>query len=268
MEGQSRTLCRRSGELLIPTKLDEIAHVSGGELRGALSPLAIDRICTDSRGASPGALFVALKGEHADGHRFLGDAFRNGATAALIARDGLSDLTLDSSWPVILVADPLRALQALARQHRRDYIERVLAITGSNGKTIVKDALRALLAGRELLASPGSYNSQLGLPLAVLSAEKPEPLAILEVGVSAPGEMDALEEIAAPDYGILINIGLAHFAGFGSREAIAQEKMKLFRRLPENGWLLLPEDEPILDAAARGIQSQIHRVGEKSSVLS
>jgi alanine racemase len=255
---------------LIPTKLDQIAQITGGELRGEPCSTAIGRISTDSRGASPGALFVALKGKHADGHRFLADAFRNGATAALIAHDRLDSLTLDSSWLVIVVPDPLRALQALARQHRRDYFGRVLAITGSNGKTIVKDALRALLAGRELLASPGSYNSQLGLPLAVLSAEKPEPLAILEVGISAPGEMDALEEIAAPDYGILTNIGLAHFAAFGSREAIAQEKMKLFRRLPENGWLLLPADEPIFfpDAAARNIKSQIYRVGEKSSGLS
>ena len=253
---------------MIPTKLDEIAQITGGDLRGESRPLTIDRVCTDSRGASPGALFVALKGEHADGHRFLADAFRNGATAALVAHDRIRDLSLDQSWPLIVAPDPLRALQALARQHRRDYFQRVLAITGSNGKTIVKDALRTLLAGRELLASPGSYNSQLGLPLAVLSAEKPEPLAILEVGVSAPGEMDALEEIAAPDYGILTNIGLAHFAAFGSRQAIAQEKMKLFRRLPPEGWLLLPDDEPVLDAEARGIKAQIYRVGENSSALS
>jgi Alr-MurF fusion protein len=253
---------------LISTRLDQIAHVTGGEVRGPSSSLAIDRVSTDSRGASPGALFVALKGEHADGHGFLADAFRNGATAALIERGQIGGVTLDPSWPVIVVDNPLRALQALARQHRRDYFQRVLAITGSNGKTIVKDALRALLAGRPLLASPGSYNSQLGLPLAVLSAEKPEPLAILEVGISAPGEMDALEQIAAPDCGILTNIGLAHFAAFGSREAIAREKMKLFRRLPENGWLLLPANEPVVDAAAQSIKAQIHKVGEGYSGFS
>ena len=178
---------------MIPTKLERIAHEIGGELRGASSPLVIDRICTDSRGAAPGALFVALKGQQTDGHRFLADAFRNGAGAALVARDRLTVATLDPAWPMIVVADPLRALQALARWHRREYFQRGLAITGSNGKTIIKDALKSLLAGRQVLASPGSYNSQLGLPLAVLSAEKPEPLAILEVGISAPGEMVALE---------------------------------------------------------------------------
>ena len=169
---------------MIPTKLERIAHEIGGELRGASSPLVaassltIDRVCTDSRGAAPGALFVALKGQQTDGHCFLSDAFHNGASAAIVAQDKLA--ALESSWPVIVVPDPLRGLQALARWHRREYFQRVLAITGSNGKTIVKDALKSLLAGRQILASPGSYNSQLGLPLAVLSAEKPEPLAILD----------------------------------------------------------------------------------------
>jgi alanine racemase len=248
---------------MIPTKLDRIAREVGGELRGD-SAAVIDRVCTDSRGASPGALFVALKGQQTDGHRFLADAFRNGASAALVAQDKLSSVTLEAGWAVIAVADPLRGLQALARWHRQEYFARVLAITGSNGKTIVKDALKSLLAGRQMLASPGSYNSQLGLPLAVLSAEKPEALAILEVGISAPGEMAALEEIARPTYGILSNIGLAHFAAFGSREAIAREKMKLFERLPKDGWLLLPANEPTVDDAARRIQCPIYRVGDES----
>jgi alanine racemase len=253
---------------LIPTTLERIAHEIGGELRGASSSPVIDRICTDSRGAAPGALFVALTGQQTDGHRFLADAFRNGASAALIAQDRLGGAELDPAWPVIVVPDPLRGLQALARWHRREYFQRVLAITGSNGKTIVKDALKSLLAGRQVLASPGSYNSQLGLPLAVLSAEKPEPLAILEVGISAPGEMATLEETARPDYGILTNIGLAHVAAFGNREGIAQEKMRLFDRIPEDGWLLLPSDEPTLDAPAKKIKCTIHRIGGKDQPLS
>src|SRR5258708_16433025 len=135
-------------------------------------------------------------------------------------------------------------MQKLAQPPRRAYFAKGLAITGSNGKTIVKEALRALLAGRQFLASPGSYNSQLGLPLAVLSAERPEPLAILEVGISAPGEMAPLAEIAAPDYAILTNIGMAHFASFGNREAIAREKMQLFKRIPADGCVLFPPHEP------------------------
>src|ERR1700758_1376814 len=111
----------RSSYHLIATKLERIAHEIGGELRGTSSSPVIDRICTDSRGAAPGALFVALKGQQTDGHRFLADAFRNGATAALIAQSALATLALDPGWPIIAVPDPLRGLQALARWHRREY---------------------------------------------------------------------------------------------------------------------------------------------------
>ena len=254
---------------MIATPLDRVAHEAAGELRCAVTaPVTIDRIATDSRGAAPGALFVALQGERTDGHRFLADAFRNGASAALVTADKLRGLDLQPQWPLIVVPDTLRALQSLARRHRREYFSRVLAITGSNGKTIVKDALRTLLAGREFLASPGSYNSQLGLPLAVLSAERPEPLAILEVGISQPGDMAALKEIAAPDYGVLTNIGMAHFAAFGSREAIAKEKMSLFRDLPQDGWLLLPSHEPTVMGDARQLGCPVHHVGGSHQVLS
>src|SRR5438270_5620926 len=147
------TVHYRSAKHLIPTKLERIAHEIGGELRGAsssLSPassLVIDRICTDSRGAAPGALFVALKGQQTEGHRFLTDAFRNGASAALvekekIAQDYSAGAALDPSWPVIVVPDPLHGLQALARWHRREYFQRVLAITGSKCKTTGKNGLK------------------------------------------------------------------------------------------------------------------------------
>jgi len=246
---------------LIPVSMERLAHEAGGELRGPSASITLDRIATDSRGAAPGSLFVALQGQQADGHAFLADAFRNGASAALVAHSAIARVTLEAQWPLIIVPDPMRALQAVARWQRREYFGKVLAITGSNGKTIVKDALKALLAGRKILASPGSYNSQLGLPLAVLSAEKPEDLAILEVGVSAPGEMLTLEQIAAPDYGILTNIGLAHFAAFGSREAIAKEKMSLFARIGRVGWVLLPQDEPAIAATIKELACTVHTVG-------
>ncbi|HET9184123.1 MAG TPA: alanine racemase [Candidatus Angelobacter sp.] len=253
---------------MIATPLERVASEAGGQLRSSSAAHAtIDRIATDSRGAAPGALFVALRGEQTDGHRFLTDAFRNGASAALVATSKLPELELQPQWPLIIVPDTLRALQALARWQRREYLGKVLAITGSNGKTIVKDALRTLLAGRDFFASPGSYNSQLGLPLAILSAEKPQPLAILEVGISQPGDMAALKQIAAPDYGILTNIGMAHFAAFGSREAIATEKMSLFSDLPPEGWLLLPSHEPTVMAPAKQLRCAVHHVGGSHQVL-
>ncbi len=252
---------------MIPTKLDRISReVDGALLHPGVAP-AIERISIDSRGAAPGSLFVALKGQSTDGHRFLADAFRNGASAAMVAHSAVAELVLEPAWPVVAVIDPLRALQSLARWQRREYLKSVLAITGSNGKTVVKDALRALLAGRKALASPGSYNSQLGLPLAILSAERPEDLAVLEVGISAPGEMAALERIAAPDYGILTNIGMAHFAAFGSREAIAREKLVLFRGIPEKGWLLAPAQEPVIEPLLQSLRCQVYRLESGSRLL-
>ena len=253
---------------MIPTRLDRIAQEVAGNLLCRAPVGVIDRICIDSRGASPNALFIALKGQHTDGHHFLQDAFRNGAAAAIVSNTIVGTIELDPGWPLIVVDSPLRALQALAKWYRREAIDKVLAITGSNGKTIVKDALKALLASRRIVASPGSYNSQLGLPLAVLSSEKRVPLAVLEAGISEPGEMAALEEIASPDYGILTNIGMAHFASFGSQEAIAHEKMVLFRHIPRDGWVLLPADEPTIEMPSRRLQCRIYKVGSEQQILS
>jgi len=257
---------------LIPTPLDQIAQAIGGTLRGRAPEALIEQICIDSRGASPGSLFVALHGEHTDGHRFVADAFRNGATAAIVAAARIDSLPgAEPDWPLIAVGSPLRALQLLARWYRRETIGKVLAITGSNGKTIVKDALTALLGSRRIISSPGSYNSQLGLPLAVLSADRKAPLAVFEAGISQPGEMAALEEIVAPSYGILTNIGMAHIASFGSREAIAREKMTLFRNIPADGWVLLPAGEPAIEEPARRLACPVHligRFGSQDQVLS
>jgi alanine racemase len=183
----------------------------------------------------------------------------------MVAESALGALALDANWPLLVVADPLGALQALAAWQRREHFRKVLAITGSNGKTIVKDALTAMLAGRRVLSSPGSYNSQLGLPLAILSADQPQDLAVLEVGVSAPGEMASLEHIAAPDYGILTNIGMAHFAAFGSREAIAKEKTSLFRGIREHGWVLLPANEPVIVEPSKELGCPLFWIGGEAA---
>ncbi len=251
-----------------PIALDRLAQIVGGTLWHAPLHGSVDRVCTDSRGASPGALFVALKGAHTDGHRFLPEAFRNGTTAALVDHDIISKGAVDVRWPVIVTDSPLQALQRLARWYRRQFFGQVVAITGSNGKTVVKDALGALLASLDATTSPGSYNSQLGLPLAVLSGEKESPLAVLEAGVSEPGEMAILEDIAAPDYGILTNIGMAHLASFGTRQAIAQEKMQLFRRIGPQGWVIVPAHEETISASIEDLQCAVHRIGAEGQALS
>src|SRR5262249_42209024 len=154
-----------------------------------------EAVAVDSRRLPRRALFVALRGRQSDGHDFLAQAVAGGAVAALV-RAG----TPPAPLPTVAVASPLAALQRLAAWYRRAHVGRVVAITGSNGKTIVKDALYAQLVGSvAAAASPGSFNSQLGVPLAVLAAPPGTAVGVFEAGISAPGEMAALREVLAPD---------------------------------------------------------------------
>ena len=222
---------------------EALAALLGGELR-RLAPIPpIRGVAIDSRRVQPGDLFFALPGRHADGHSYLAAALAAGASMVIMGR----------GWPLpagpsLAVEDPLAALQQLAAWYRRRHIRQVVAITGSNGKTIVKDALTAALASRyRVAASPGSWNSQVGVPLAVLQAPPGTELGVFEAGVSVPGEMEKLAAMLRPEFGILVNVGLAHLASFGSREATAKEKMGLFQGTPPPQWVLLPED-PLLEA--------------------
>ena len=222
---------------------EALAALLGGELRRPAPIPPIRGVAIDSRRVQPGDLFFALPGRHADGHSFLSAALAAGASLVVMGR----------GWPLpagpsLAVEDPLVALQQLAAWYRRRHIHQVVAITGSNGKTIVKDALTAVLASRfRVAASPGSWNSQVGVPLAVLQAPPGTELGVFEAGVSAPGEMEKLAAMLRPEFGILVNVGLAHLASFGSREATAKEKMGLFQGTPAPQWVLLPED-PLLEA--------------------
>ena len=252
---------------MIPLPLDRLADIVGGELRAAAPPtgsasppaesaappssggaLIVEAVAVDSRRLPRRSLFVALRGRQADGHDFLGQAAANGAVAALVRAD-----TPPAGLATIAVDSPLAALQRLAAWYRRTHLGRVVAITGSNGKTIVKDALYAQLLGTfSTAASPGSFNSQLGVPLAVLAAAPGTAVAVFEAGISAPGEMAALREILAPDCGILTNVGLAHIAAFEDRRHLAREKLSLFAAMTGSGWLLLPEDDALVaEEAAR-----------------
>jgi alanine racemase len=229
---------------------EALASLLGGELLGAFSGRHPPRTgVIDSRRVQPGDVFFALQGRQVDGHDHVGDAIAAGAALAVVNRQRIP---ATSPWPRIEVTAPLIALQRLAAWHRRHAVGQVVAITGSNGKTVVKDALTALLASRYRLASsPGSWNSQVGVPLAVLAAPMGTEIGIFEAGISAPGEMATLAEILQPDFGVLVNVGLAHIAAFGSRQATAREKLRLFRDIPAQGWLIAPPD-PLLESPDAG----------------
>lgn len=248
--------------------LSKLADVLGGRLHAdGDAPSAVTGVAIDSRRIRPGDLFFALPGQRTDGHRFVPHALASGACAAVVDR-ARADALPNTTEPLILVEEPLHALQALAAWYRRAHVARVVAITGSNGKTVVKDALTALLAGHcALAASPGSHNSQIGVPLSVLAAPPGTELGIFEAGVSAPGEMARLEAILQPDHGILTNVGLAHLAGFGCREVTAHEKLSLFRSLPSTGWVLLPHDDPVVDQAAKALVCErLHHGSDQAGV--
>lgn len=207
--------------------LSELAAAIGGQMHGA--DRCIRHLSIDSRQPfqAEDTLFIALRGKHHDGHNYLPDLRKHGVRNFLV-KAGATKLNAGDS--AIEVADTLRALQALAAWHRGQFNLPVVGITGSNGKTVVKEWLNQLLVPEErIVRSPGSWNSQVGVPLSVWEIQPEHTLGLFEAGISEPGEMDALERIIAPTIGVFTNIGPAHGAGFASDAAKAAEKAKLFR---------------------------------------
>ena len=249
--------------------LAQLAIVTSGKLNALADPeQVVNAVTIDSRRIGKNCVFFPLKGGNTDGHQFITDALANGAAAAVAAENWLERLPDLSSKPVIVVDDSLEALQRLAAWWRTQIEGRVIAITGSNGKTVVKDALMHVLSRVSSCAgSPDSFNSQIGVPLSVIRVPRSANFAVLEAGVSSVGEMARLEDILRPDYGIITTIGFAHISSFGSRSAIADEKAKLFGNIPEDGWLLVPAGESTLKQALRSVKCRIHEIGNCSKDL-
>jgi alanine racemase len=200
----------------------------GAAVKAHIAELAIDtrRINEPERAA-----FIALKTERRDGHAYIETAYREGVRLFIVSRHINESPFPDAGF--ILVKDTLAALQAIAAAHRRTFSIPVIGITGSNGKTIVKEWLySALSEDRRVVRSPRSFNSQIGVPLSVWLMSKEDELAIFEAGISRPGEMDVLEHIIHPDIGIFTNIGAAHSEGFLSQRQKIAEKLHLFAHTP------------------------------------
>jgi len=227
----------------------EIARIVRGELTrgGDARP---SRVVHDSRRTERGDLFVALAGARADGHAFLGEAFARGACAALVSKRTVAE---SAEGPTIVVPDTLAALQQLAAAWRDRLSATIVAVTGSNGKTTTRALLAHLLrAGRAVHEAPENYNTEIGLPLALLAAPASSDVGVFELGTAKPGEIAALVSILRPTTGILTGVGPSHLGGFGSVEAIAEEKWDLARGLPPDGLVLVNGDaEPLRRRAAR-----------------
>ncbi len=219
---------------------------------GASADRRFTSVSTDSRTLEPGALFVALRGERHDGADFLEQAAARGAAGAVVTR-GREKPGLGLEY--FPVEDPLRALGALAAVRRRKLGVRVVGITGSSGKTTVKEMVAAALgAGPRVFATPGNLNSKVGLPLSIMRAPEEAEVWVLELGASEPGEIEALTDVAAPDDAVVTTVGRAHLEFFGTVENVLHEKLALVRAARRDGVVVVGDRPPELAAEARRLR--------------
>jgi UDP-N-acetylmuramoyl-tripeptide--D-alanyl-D-alanine ligase len=223
----------------------EAAGFKGEKQEGTV----VDGVTTDSRTGVSGRLFVALRGESGDGHDFIAEAASGGA-AALLVETGRASAAREAApgIPVFEVKDTLRGLQALAAAWRDRVSPKVVAITGSSGKTTVKEMTRAVLAGKySVHATSGNFNNHIGVPLTILSMPEGTDVLVTEMGANHKGEIAELCAIARPDIGVVTNIGPSHLEFFGTLKGVAAAKSELVESLTESGAAVLPADDEFFE---------------------
>jgi UDP-N-acetylmuramoyl-tripeptide--D-alanyl-D-alanine ligase len=241
-------------------RLDDLLAATGGRLARPTSVTSITGASVDSRRITPGSCYVALRGERVDGHRFVTDALRSGASAALVERPIEVPLDLDAA--MVVVADPLTALQELAAWWRLRHDVRVIGITGSTGKTIAKEIVADVLSRtHRTLRNEGNLNSETGLPMTLLRLAPEHEVAVLEMSMYTVGEIARLAEIARPEVGVVLAVHPAHLERAGSIERIAQAKAELPVALPRDGLAVLNADDPRVAAMAELTRAAVRTFG-------
>jgi UDP-N-acetylmuramoyl-tripeptide--D-alanyl-D-alanine ligase len=224
-------------------RLDEIARIAGGRLLQGPPGLAFGSYGIDSRTIPPGGLFFAIPGRR-DGHDFVAAAARQGAAGAVVARPVAG---LDPGFGLVQVGDTVAALQTLAHEVLARRPVKVVGVTGSVGKTTTKEFTAALLATRfRVLKSEGNYNNQLGLALSLLRLDPADEAAVLEMGMSAPGEIRALARVAPPDVAVITNISPVHLQFFAGLEGVAQAKKEILDGAAPGATAVLNGDDPLV----------------------
>ena len=246
---------------MIPLRLSEIARITGGQLHQGLDaasadPLVDGPVVTDSREAAAGSLYIARIGQAMDGHQFVAAARALGAVAAITSRP-VTDL------PCVVVEDVQVAFVSLARalvELNTDTV--VIGITGSSGKTSTKDLLSSVLRHHgETVATVGSLNSEVGVPLTVCRITPKTAYLVIEMGSRGIGHIAYLTAIAPPRIGVVLNVGSAHLSEFGTREAIGTAKAELVQSLPATGFAVLNADDPIVAGMAGQTRAHVIQVG-------
>lgn len=231
-----------------PVPLETLKRWCDGELLSGNPGQTASAICTDSRALKPGDLFFALRGERFDGHAFVAEAARRGALGAVVEGEVVA---VPEGFALLRVKDVLVALQQIAGHYRQTLPLKVVAITGSNGKTSTKDLTAAILRERfRCVKTAGNLNNHIGVPLTLLQASAQDEVGVFEIGMNHPGEIAPLAALARPDVAVITNIGVAHIEHMGSREAIALEKGALAQALPTEGVLVLEAEGDFCEALA------------------
>ncbi len=237
-----------------------VADACGAEIHSGVAALPIKDICTDSRSAQAGNLFLALRGERFDGHDFLAEVAARGVAAVMVERR-----KMPASLPpcALLVVDDVRvAFGKIAAAYREQFNLPVIAVGGSNGKTTVKELLASVLRQKvSTLWSEASFNNDIGVPATLLRLEQKHHAAVLEVGTNHPGELAPLVKMVRPKFGVITNIGREHLEFFGDLAGVAQEEGVLAELLPADGKLFLNGDHEWAEKIAARTQAQIVRVG-------
>ncbi|UCG51875.1 MAG: UDP-N-acetylmuramoyl-tripeptide--D-alanyl-D-alanine ligase [Candidatus Latescibacterota bacterium] len=201
----------------------------------------------DTRSVCARRIFFALEGERTDGHRFVEDAAAKGCCAVVVDRSSVLDEVKGLGKPFFLVRNVLEALQTLAKDYRDTLDIRVVAVTGSMGKTTTKEYIRSILKRKyRVHSNPGNFNNHIGVPLTLLETDHDNEYLICEVAANHTGEIEFLSRLLRPDVGVITNIGDAHIGYFGSREKIAEAKAELFVGIDAQGYAVLPADDTFL----------------------
>lgn len=236
-----------------------VAEATGARLVAGAPDRVFDDVSTDSRAIAAGALFIALRGERFDGHAFVADAIRRGAAGVLV--DGPVDVA--GGAVVLHVSDTLAALQSLARAIRRASGARVVAITGSAGKTTTKEVTADVLATRyRVLRNRGNLNNHIGLPLSLIELRRGADVAVVELGMNHAGEIRTLVGIAEPDVRVWINVGDAHLGHFASRDALADAKAEILEQAGPETLLVANADDVRVMTRARTFAGRTVTFGE------